>query len=185
MMISRRHKEKEFQKIIDNFSAFIRSQVLKYNLQKFGLEAEDLIQDIRLKIWKIIDDEKNITSPPSYLKKVVESAVIDQIRKVRKEEEIFISERQKLISENEFRFNPYLDQERSLKEYILKATDRLIESRRIVVKLYLLNMNLLEISDYLNYSQAKTRNLLYRGLADLKNILKKMGFHHEKRRRKT
>lgn len=181
-MSSKGRKEKEFQKIIDNFSAFIRAHVLKYNLQKFGLEPEDLIQEIKLKIWKIIDDEKNITNPPSYLKKVVESVVIDQIRKVRKEEEIFISERQKLISENESQFNPYSDQNCSLKEYILKAADQLIESRKIVVKLYLLNMNLLEISDYLNYSQAKTRNLLYRGLADLRKILKEMGLDHEKRR---
>lgn len=180
-MNSKSRKEKEFQKIIDNFSAFIHAHVLKYNLQKFGLDPEDLIQEIRLKIWKIIDDEKNINNFPSYIKKIVESVVIDQIRKIRREEEIFISERQKLISENEPHFNPYIDQDCSLKEYVIKATDQLIESRRIVVKLYLLNMNLLEISDYLHYSQAKTRNLLYRGLADLQNILKKMGLENEKK----
>jgi RNA polymerase sigma-70 factor (ECF subfamily) len=184
-MISRKHKEKEFQKIISNFSAFIRSQVLKYNLQRFGLDAEDLIQEIRLKIWKIIDDEKNINNHASYIKKVVESAVIDQIRKIRKEEEIFISERQQLISENESKINPYFDQNCSLKEYILKAADQLIDSRRVVVKLYLLNMSLPEIADYLNYSQAKARNLLYRGLSDLKKILKEMGIFNEKRSRKS
>ncbi|HEK85251.1 MAG: RNA polymerase sigma factor [Candidatus Saccharicenans sp.] len=184
-MRSRKRKEKEFQKIINNFSSFIRSHVLKHNLQKFGLDPEDIIQEIKLKIWKIIDDEKNITYPPSYLKKVVESAVIDQIRKVRKEEEIFISERQKLISENEPKFNPYLDQDCPKKEFILRATEQLIESRRIVVKLYLLNMNLLEISDYLHYSQDKTRNLLYRGLADLQQILKEMGFDYGKKGRKN
>jgi len=55
-----------------------------------------------------------------------------------------------------------------------------MESRKTVVKLYLLNMNLSEISAYLNYSQAKTRNLLYRGLSDLKEVLKEMGFKHGK-----
>ena len=123
-MNSRKRKEKEFQKIIEKFSSFLRAHVLRYNLQRFGLDPEDIIQEIKLKIWKIIDDEKNIANPPSYLKKVVESAVIDQIRKVRKEEEIYISERQKLISENESKFNPYLDQDCPLKEYILKATDQ-------------------------------------------------------------
>jgi len=53
---------------------------------------------------------------------------------------------------------------------MIKAADRLLDSRKTVVKLYLLNMSLPEISDYLNYSQAKTRNLLYRGLEDLKKF---------------
>jgi DNA-directed RNA polymerase specialized sigma24 family protein len=48
----------------------------------------------------------------------------------------------------------------------------LIETRRQVVKLYLLNMSVDEISIYLKFSQDKTRNLLYRGLADLKRFLK-------------
>jgi RNA polymerase sigma-70 factor (ECF subfamily) len=115
----------------------------------------------------------------------VESAVIDQIRRIRREEEVFYSERQKLISEIEPKGSPYSEQLGSLKETIIKAADNLIDSRKTVVKLYLLNMSLPEISDYLNFSQAKTRNLLYRGLEDLKKILKEMGLKDEKRRRKT
>jgi len=182
-MLSRQDKEKEFQKIIDDFSSYIRSLVHKYNLDKLGLEAEDLIQEIRLKVWKIIDDEKNISNPASYLRKVVESAVIDQIRRIRKEEEVFASEKRKLISEIEPRSNTYNHQIGSLKEYILKAADQLMDSRKTVVKLYLLNMSLSEISTYLNYSHAKTRNLLYRGLSDLKTILKEKGLNYEKNRR--
>jgi RNA polymerase sigma-70 factor (ECF subfamily) len=184
-MTSRQKKEREFQKITEEFSSFIRSLVLRYNLNRLGIEPDDLIQEVRLKLWKIIDDEKNISSPASYIRKVVESAVIDQIRKIRKEEEVFISEKQKLISEFEPRGSSYQDQAGSLKEYVLKAADRLLDSRKLVVKLYLLNMSLPEISAYLNYSPAKTRNLLYRGLADLKIILKEIGFNHEKTRRQN
>ena len=179
-MTARQKKEREFQKIIDDFSSYIRCLIFKYNLSKLGLDPEDLIQEIRLKLWKIIDDEKNISNPASYIRKVVESAVIDQIRRIRKEEEIFITEKKKLISEFEPKASSYQDQTGSLKEYVLKAADKLLDSRKLVVKLYLLNMSLPEISDYLHYSSAKTRNLLYRGLADLKIILKEMGFNHEK-----
>ncbi len=179
-MLSRQKKEREFQKILNDFSAFIRSLVLRYRLDRLGLDADDLIQEVRLRLWKIIDDEKNIHNPASYIKKVVESAVIDQIRKIRREEELVISEKQKLISELEPRSSHYADPPGSIKEYLLKAADNLMESRKMVVKLYLLNMSLPEISAYLNYSSAKTRNLLYRGLADLKAILKEMGFKHEK-----
>ncbi len=179
-MLSRQKKEREFQKMLEDFSIFIRSQVLRYRLDRLGLDADDLTQEIRLKLWKIIDNEKNIHNPASYIKKVVESAVIDQIRKIRREEEVVISEKQKLISELEPRSVHYPDPPGSIREYIMKAADSLMESRKTVVKLYLLNMSLSEISAYLNYSQAKTRNLLYRGLADLKAILKEMGFRHDK-----
>jgi RNA polymerase sigma-70 factor (ECF subfamily) len=60
-----------------------------------------------------------------------------------------------------------------------KAVDGLIESRRRVVKLYLLNMSIEEISLYFHWSKDKTRNLLYRGLNDLKKILKEKNIDYE------
>ncbi|MGB4704129.1 MAG: sigma-70 family RNA polymerase sigma factor [Candidatus Saccharicenans sp.] len=178
-MVSRRKKERKFQKLLNEFSAYIRSLVYKYQLERLGLDPEDLLQEIRLKLWKIIDDEKNIHNPASYIKKVVESAVIDQIRKIRREEEVYLSEQQKLISELDPRPVNTPAFSGSLKQSVLKAADRLMDSRRTVVKLYLLNMSLPEIAAYLHYTEAKTRNLLYRGLADLKDIIKKMGLEDE------
>ncbi|MDD8021321.1 MAG: hypothetical protein PHU81_09155, partial [Acidobacteriota bacterium] len=133
----------------------------------------------------IVDNEKTIAYPPSYLRKVVESAVIDQIRRIRKEEEVFYTEKQKLISEVEPRGSSYNEQMACLKDFIIKATDNLMDSRKTVVKLYLLNMTLPEISAYLNFTQSKARNLLYRGLEDLKKILKDMGLDEEKTRGNT
>jgi len=55
----------------------------------------------------------------------------------------------------------------------------LIESRRRAVKLFLLNMTIEEIAIYLQWSKDKTRNLLYRGLSDLKKTLKEKGIELE------
>ena len=66
-------------------------------------------------------------------------------------------------------------------EIIGKAIESLMESRRRPVRLFLLNMTLEEIALYLNWSRDKTRNLLYRGLADLKRILKEQGIDYEDR----
>jgi DNA-directed RNA polymerase specialized sigma24 family protein len=40
-------------------------------------------------------------------------------------------------------------------------------------------MTIEEISAYFNWSKDKTRNLLYRGLSDLKKILKKKDIDYE------
>jgi len=60
-----------------------------------------------------------------------------------------------------------------------EAVESLMDSRRRVVKLFLLNMTLEEISIFLDWSEAKTRNLLYRGLDDLKKKLKEKGIEYE------
>ncbi len=64
---------------------------------------------------------------------------------------------------------------------IAQALDSILESRRKVVKLFLLNMTIDEIAALFDWSKDKTRNLLYRGLNDLKKILKEKGIEYENR----
>jgi RNA polymerase sigma-70 factor (ECF subfamily) len=51
----------------------------------------------------------------------------------------------------------------------------LAESRRAVVRMHLAGYERHEIGDLLGWTEAKTRNLLYRGLADLREILESWG----------
>ena len=91
-------KSKEFEEVIKRFTLFIKAYIQKYNLQKNGIDLDDIIQEVKIKIWKILEDEKKINNYPSYIKKIVDSSVIDTIRKLKREEKILIHERQKIIS---------------------------------------------------------------------------------------
>jgi len=110
----------------------------------------------------------------------VDSSVIDQLRKLKREEGIYLHEKYKKISEQK---SNYVSDEfygqRDMKEIVGRAVAGLIDSRRKVVKLYLLNMNIEEIAAYFRWTKDKTRNLLYRGLADLKKILKEHDIDYE------
>jgi len=53
------------------------------------------------------------------------------------------------------------------------------ESRRAVVRLHLRGYDREEIASLLGWSEAKTRNLLYRGLDDLRTELTRLGFGPE------
>ena len=167
--------EEKFQQFLTHFTEYIRIHTLKYNLAKHGIDPDDIIQDIKIKLWKLISSEKKVTNYPSYIKKIVNSSVIDQLRKFRRDESIFLYERNKYISDNELAYCPEFTRQKNLEEALTKAINLLKDSRRQVVKLYLLNLNVSEIASYLNWSISKTRNLLYRGLSDLKDILIKMG----------
>ena len=173
-------EDKEFEELLNRFADFIRIHIQKYNLYKYGLDPDDISQDVRIKIWKLLHSEKVISNYSSYIKKIVNSSVIDQLRKIRREEGIFSHEKQ--VAERELAYSIDLSRVRALEETVGKAVDSLMDSRRQVVKLYLLNLSIPEIAGYLHWSTDKTRNLLYRGLADLRKALKDMDVEYDAQR---
>ena len=172
------NKEDELRKILDEFSELIRIHIIKFNPQKFGLDPDDISQEIRIKIWRLLHSEKTIKSPSSYIKKIVNSSVIDLLRKWRRDERMMSVEKNK-VSESKRDYPIPISLEEHLRDSVAEAVDSLIESRRKVVRLYLMEMTIEEISAYFNWSPDKTRNLLYRGLADLKKLLKKKDIDYE------
>ena len=66
-----------------------------------------------------------------------------------------------------------------LQEMVGRAVDALIPARRSVIKMYLAGYGREEIADLLGWTEPKTRNLLYRGLADLREALTEMGIGPE------
>jgi len=174
--------EKELTEIIDRFSLFIRTHIQSFRVAKLGVDAEDIAQEVRIKLWKIIRSEKKIHNPSSYIRKVVDTSVIDHVRKFKRDEGILLNEKAKRIAEtvNSYVSSPNLDGV-DPREIIGQAVERLLDSRRTVVRLYLMNMSIEEIAKTCHWSPNRTRNLLYRGLADLKKILKGTESNHVRR----
>ena len=174
-----RKKEEEFNDILNGYDRLINSQIHNYNLYKYGMDPEDVIQEVKIRIWKIICAEKVIHRHGPYIKKIVYTAIMDQFRKNQREEELLRHEKLKHLSEMKSLYDGEAIRKRAMSEGLKYAVDRLIKSRRQVVKLYLLNLNIREIASYLNMSQDKTRNLLYRGLADIRKYFQNIGIHDE------
>jgi len=60
-------KEKELTEILERFSRFIQAHIQKFNLNKFGLDIDDIFQEVKIKIWKILHNEKKIVNYSSYI----------------------------------------------------------------------------------------------------------------------
>jgi len=58
---------------------------------------------------------------------------------------------------------------------IERAIELIPESRRPVVRMYLAGYGSAEIGELMGWTEAKARNLLYRGLADLRQRLEEAG----------
>jgi len=59
------------------------------------------------------------------------------------------------------------------------AIDEIPESRRPAVRMYLAGYSREDIAELMGWTEAKTRNLLYRGLADLRELLLARGIGPE------
>jgi RNA polymerase sigma-70 factor (ECF subfamily) len=174
-----KERTQRFEKLVDRFARQIERNIQQFDPQKNGIDPADVSQEVKIKIWKILTDEKKIYNYPSYIKKIVNSCAIDQIRRSRKEEGIISREKLKRISDKKSLYKRHVTVNPNLKNVVGEAIDSLIETRQKVVRLFLLNMTLEEISIVLNWSKDKTRNLLYRGLNDLKKMLKEKGIDYE------
>jgi len=169
---------KNLEIILNKFSLFIRSEIYKFNIQKKGIDPEDIIQEVRIKIWKIIEEEKIIINYASYIRKIIKSSVIDQIRKYNREDTIIYKKKSEKIHDIKssiFNKESNIDYDKIIQH----ALDNLIDSRKKVVRLFLLGLSLEEISIVFNWTNDKTRNLLYRGLHDIKIFLKKYEIWYE------
>ena len=172
-------KSAELERLLSEFSSFIYANILKFNIQKRGIDPDDVFQEVRIKIWRLLNNEKKINNYALYIKKIVDSSVIDFIRKTQRDAGIIAKEKQKRISELNTYYPDSIDRGKKMGHLLDHALHGLIENRRKAVKLFLSNLSLEEIAAICNWSTDKTRNLLYRGLGDLKNRLLEMGIEYE------
>ena len=130
-----------------------------------------------------------MTDPASYIYRVAVTTTIDAVRRVmaRREEQLCRdasdeegNEGRDLRIEADPDQSPYLvAQRQELIEKVEAALAHLSENRRTAVELHLEGMTSQEIADLLDWSEAKARNLTYRGLKDLRKQLRAEGVEYE------
>ena len=72
-------------------------------------------------------------------------------------------------------------EESELSAQLARAIEAITPSRRPVVRMYLAGYSGEEVAQVMGWTEAKARNLLYRGLADLRERLREMGIGWETR----
>ena len=165
--------------ILDDMAVSIRNIIYASFPGTSLQEREDIEQEAKLKIWRMISNGKNIDNFRSYLWKVVYTTALGIIEKRLQnmsEEEI-----QKMVdSARPARFSEagpeFLCQNEEMKMELSKAIEMLPSRRRSVVRLWLSDMNLAEIAAYLGWGGNQVRHLLYRGIEEVKgNMAKRTG----------
>lgn len=174
------------EETIERFSLLIRSAIRKTCPSIDRSDMDDIEQEVKIAVWKEIrKSEKEIHNLGSYIWRVAYTTTSKVMKRLSEQRKALI-DRQDEALEQEEKFKtsqtelPEVQlQNKELVEIIRESVDSLIESRRQVVKLYLSGLTADEITKYFGWSDGKARNLLSRGLADLRKGLEEKGIEIE------
>jgi RNA polymerase sigma-70 factor (ECF subfamily) len=155
------------------------AELLRRAGRRRGLAEQDLdelIQDVRIRLWRALETGEKISAvSASYAYRTAQTAAVDLIRRRRGKRETPLPGYTEAVPPVAAAVvaAPQLElvTRKELTQDLEAALAQLAESRRVVVRMYLAGYPREEIAKLLGWTEPKTRNLLYRGLADLRELL--------------
>jgi RNA polymerase sigma factor (sigma-70 family) len=161
--------------LLSRFEGVVRTIAARYRLAP--TDRDDLVQEVRVRLWRALEVERIDAVPASYLYRTASSAALDLIRRRRTNREDPLDDlapTDHSLADGAAR--PDERAERAdLAFRIGQAIEEIPETRRAAVRMYLAGYGSGEIGALMGWTEAKARNLLYRGLADLRARLEAMG----------
>jgi RNA polymerase sigma-70 factor, ECF subfamily len=180
--------EERFNLVVEEFGVLLRRAIVRFCPRDKGLQFDDIEQEARLRLWRALQDEREVTNYASYLYRIAATATIDALRRVqaRHEEqlEILIEQRTDdvdiMLAPAPVKDSPErLAESREAVDKVMSAVAKLPEGQRRAVGMYLQGMTSQDVADLMGWSEPKARNLVYRGLKELRKSLREEGIDYE------
>ncbi len=143
-----------------------------------AVQADDLVQVSLLRVLDVVaKSEQDRTFNASYLYRVAYSALIDELRRARWRREVPLDNDQAepMPIEEEAVSPEQRFAGRQLGDAITACLNEMIASRRRAVVLHLHGHSASESARLLGHRIKQVRNLVYRGLTDLRSCLRRKG----------
>jgi RNA polymerase sigma-70 factor (ECF subfamily) len=170
------------QELLQRYGAFLRRTIAHVCPPELGLSCDDIEQEARIALWRVLKSEREIKFPGSYIYKVAVSATIRAIRRAKGRREDPLPEEGQATDVAPRSLSPSPDASphelaarQELRRQINVVLAQLPENRRRAVALHLQGLTTAEIGTLLAWSEPKARNLVHRGLKDLRQSLRALG----------
>jgi RNA polymerase sigma-70 factor (ECF subfamily) len=156
------------EEVLSRFARLVRGIGGRHGL--VDADLDEVVQDVRIRLWHAHEAGEAIEQlPTSYVYRTAMSAALDLLRSRRRREGRSVSltadDEQLLVADS----SPEEEVlRRELAGRVASAVDTLAPPRRAVVRAYLQGYERREIVALLGWSDGKVRNLLSRGLADVR-----------------
>lgn len=139
-------------------------------------DMDELIQGVRLRLWRTQGEgERTDTVSATYVHQAARSAAIDIVRARRTVIAAASQSIEDTVLHDAATAPDVLLEEQETAARIMAAVNELAADRRAAVKLHLAGYRREEIASMLGWSEIRTRNLVHRGIADLRTRLIALG----------
>ena len=143
-----------------------------------GLDPDDIEQEVRIKLWKALESDKNLIAAASYIQKVVVTTVVDAVRRAQ------VRHAESIEDKDEAGFDPSVSSplrpeaqagRGQWSDLLLRCIGELPERRRLPVQLALQGFTADEVARMTGASVTAAQQLCYRGIEELKARLRELG----------
>lgn len=162
------------------FGQRVRQQIAQHRLDRHGIDADDIEQEVRIRLWNALQRDPNAVLPASYIQRTVLSVLVDAVRRaeVRPTEPLpegddRIEAGLQLGSEQR---PERVARDRQIAEDVQAAIAALPERRRRPLQLYLQGFTVPEVAELCGLTFDAGRKLVYRGLDEVKARLREQGW---------
>jgi RNA polymerase sigma factor (sigma-70 family) len=164
--------------VVSRFGSMVRQVGRRYRLDE--ADVDEVMQEVRIRLWRSQGSSEQIGEVnTSYVYRTASSAALDVIRRRRSrraEQHQSLDDEAGGVALAAPAPGPHGELESSeVAAQVARAIEAIPASRRPVVRMYLTGHPREEIAQLMGWTEGKTRNLLYRGLADLRERLTEMG----------
>lgn len=143
-------------------------------------QRDDLVQAAVMRVMQMVeqhppegDGDRSFASP--YLYKVAHSALVDEIRRFRRRRESDLDEAESASAAIAPHDPERIAASREIGRGIQDCLSQMARDRRLAVTLHLQGHSVPDAARILEWPAKRTENLVYRGLAALRECLKKKG----------
>jgi RNA polymerase sigma-70 factor (ECF subfamily) len=174
--MSSQDKRESFDDLWRRLRPHVRAAVARHPSRDAALGADDLVQEVRIRVWNVYRSDRNSDLRASYYYKVVGSAIVDCLRAhrgtlshARRADDDADGAVERIGATTDGPDAAFADTERA--ERLRAAIERLPKSRRDAVRLFLQGFTVDEIAELLGCDRNRAHNLTYRGTRQLKKDL--------------
>jgi len=166
------------EQLLADYGSKVRALIEGHGLGQYGIDAADIEQEVRIRLWKALERDRSAAFRTSYIQRVVLSTVIDAIRAAK-------SRPAEPLPEGEGEgHEAFLARDAGPEQTAAGSADfdrvaaclaELPQRRREAVALHLQGFSLREIGELGGTSEEAARKLLDRGMQTLRARLALMG----------
>jgi RNA polymerase sigma factor (sigma-70 family) len=166
-----------FERILSSHEPRLRALVRSRLRADLDIDVDDVVQEVRIRLWRALNGEKGVDHLASYIQRTVVSVVIDALRRrAARREEALMPDDDAVDTHAATTAPPdrLADHEQRL-AVVAQTMAELPERRRVPARLLLQGFTTGDIANMLGMTEATARNLAYRGVEELKAMLATRG----------